>query len=330
MNFENINTVISVNKIEEILGNPEKRYFSNGFRNICFEYKDIVFKQNSIECKLDFSVDNLWSKKGNQSLKPHIGIVEYYAVSVYLSEILLKAQLGLSDSEISNGWVTDFTIKTRPTTDITVDSVDFKAQLISSSYINSSYCGDRSIIDITFGSITIVLVINHPSPKPVRNLSFDYSIFTNFQKPSLYNSGYKRAIHKIKNVQINVPHLQASASVSIKNKISNDRMRGLGSNYLGSNLLTDHYLTTGQLIQVLLYELDNINRDESNNLWVREVKTHYSEPFYRNTSEIFIKVTDTKIVNLKNDEWRLATIEAKQENISSVIKVSHILPSKTK
>jgi hypothetical protein len=319
------NTTISISSIEEILGNPKNRYFSNGFLNVKFDYKDLYFKNHSIECNLLFSFNQLWSQKNQQFLKPHVGIVEYYTTSVFFTEFLLKAYLGLNDEDISRSWVSFFSVKSRPSVLTDEENIHFKAQLINTSPLNirsSHFLNFKSIVNIEFGKMKILIDINHPVQQPGKSQTCLPVIIDH----GLYKTGYKQVSHRIKNIELDLANLSVSSEINLSGQIPPDQCRGIGRNYR-SCMISDHYLTTGQLMQVLLYEMDSISREESNNMWVREVKTYYPEPIPRPVSFNTLQATETNIVRMKNENWRLATIKAMHDSITSYIKVSHKLPN---
>jgi hypothetical protein len=52
----------------------------------------------------------------------------------------------------------------------------------------------------------------------------------------------------------------------------------------------------------------------------------YPTPLIKQKTDNHIKNIDSRIISMKNESWRMATIEATQENIKSIFKVSHKLP----
>jgi len=321
-----MNKIKSINKIETILGASDKRYFSNGFRNIEFEYTNLTISKKSISCKLLFNIKNTWSKKA-QIVKPHLGTVEYFAVSVFMSEILLKTIEGLSDTEISSAWVTDFYIKTRPNNNLEAEHINVNAIIISSSELNHSEWDCKKIINIEIGTINVTLVTNHNRSKNANSsLYYNYASILDNYKRNLYTNGYKCSYHNVTDIKLNSLDQEATSKIILKQDYSDINFNGLGSKYLNVNLITDHILATGQLIQVLLYEMDNIKRDESNNLWLRELTLNYPIPFTKTISSNHIKSTESRIIAMKNENWRLTAIEVTHENIKSIFKVSHKLP----
>jgi hypothetical protein len=320
----------SISKIDSILGDAKERYFSNGFRNIDFEYTNINIARNSISCKLLFKTKDTWSKKLNHSLKPHLGTVEYFVISVLMSEILLKTVEGLSDEDISGAWVIDFCIKTRPNNNLEAELINVNACVINSSAINNRDWQYKKIISIEIDTISVTLIINHNSSQNISKINksfyYDYASFIKNYNQNIYTYGYKCSYHTIKNIELNCIDQEATSNIELRHKYLNVKYNGLGSKYLNANLISDHILVTGQLIQVLLYELDNITREESNNLWLRELHVSYPTPLIKQKTDNHIKNIDSRIISMKNESWRMATIEATQENIKSIFKVSHKLP----
>ncbi|KAA0015595.1 hypothetical protein F0A16_19940 [Salinicola corii] len=88
----------------------------------------------------------------------------------------------------------------------------------------------------------------------------------------------------------------------------------------------DVFVSALQLGQILLYELDDVTREESNNLWMRNVSFKTLQktdvPLGNNLD---VTLENTSLVNKDDAEWRSADIVASLDHIQVRCSVAHQL-----
>jgi hypothetical protein len=94
-------------EIEDCLGEKAKRYFSDGFRHIKYEYNNLMSHDKITEGSVKMFYD--WEYK--QEKHCHIGTVEYIAIALFIAEKKLKEYFLLSESEIALSWISSFHMK---------------------------------------------------------------------------------------------------------------------------------------------------------------------------------------------------------------------------
>lgn len=142
-------------------------------------------------------------------------------------------------------------------------------------------------------------------------------------KKNMYRYGHNIFLHKIKNVVIDIKNLTVFSEVNIFKEHAHELTGILANNEIS---IVEGIVITSQLMQCLLYKLDGIKRENSNNLWMREMyfNQEYSSKKNVNTCKVFAK--EVKLVNVKNEAWRLASIEGNIGNMTIGYQVAHKLP----
>lgn len=96
----------------------------------------------------------------------------------------------------------------------------------------------------------------------------------------------------------------------------------------------DAFVSTLQLGQALLYSLDNIQRKESNTLWMRSTEILFppEDPLkFFSSHALRVDLENPRIVIKDGKKWRLGTIVTKQgsKDINIKCSVAHQLPATT-
>lgn len=103
---------------------------------------------------------------------------------------------------------------------------------------------------------------------------------------------------------------------------------GIGTSHLRGLTFIDFLCIAGQLVQVLLYKLDHITREESNNLWVRFLNAEVGANDPQSVVVSKAHFTEFNLVKMKGETWRLATAQFEIGSINGTVKVCHIINNK--
>jgi hypothetical protein len=268
-----------------------------------------------------------WAKKNECILKPHLGTAEYFAISATMSELLLSLTYNLTEKDISKAWIREFKIKTRANNEVDNSQIEVVTVLRSSAADKNSLNGFVSCFDILINKMEITICIDHNESETFTSFPYlKYASLLNKLSNSYYNVGYKNQEHTITNICVIPENKQISADISIKStKI--DETNSLGGFYYPAIVITDFVLTSCQVTQILLYCLDNLKRDNANNLWLRELSVSYPKPMNNKDLKQEIQFTEFNKISLRNEQWRTASIKGSLGNIEASIKVAHKLPN---
>ena len=308
---------VRYSSIDELLGPKDKRYCSSGFKNVNFSFSNVVIARSSLEAKVHVDFSKKWSSKNNESLKPHLGTTEYFNIAVILSELLLISHFELDDLAISKSRVTCLKIKAKPAGELHLiqdAKVDYKGTIEAGSGAGASS------FDICIGHMAIRFTIVHEMRNPRTEAPYaDFSVYLNHLQRHFYKTGYKECTTEIEDVEVDMEERLAQCAVSFKSP--SDRF-GIGSYYPTMNI-ANFILIAGQLMQVLLYELEGIRRDQSKNLWLRGLEINFDKPVSKMNANATVYCQTFKEVILRGEKWRIADFAVSMESLSAKFYMTH-------
>jgi len=299
--------------ITDLLGKGDDRYFCNGFKHVDFEFADLTWQDKmltgSVWC------DYNWNKKKSKHL--HLGTVEYIALAASICEQMLAAEFNLSADEIASSWISYYKMKIQTCIDLTENKrVPISGKLISLHKAEHGVNFYKSSFEVQINTTVIKMEINHP-------LSVWINVFTPFNgcinaHTMYYCTVYKERNHQIRNIVLDEALMNCTADVSIENDAAVPA--GLGSQY-GGTMLTDIILVSGQLVQALFYTLENIDRNQANNLWLKEFEVYINQPDSRMDCQAKITFEDIKTLKKGDETWKSVQFKSELGSITSKIKM---------
>jgi hypothetical protein len=152
---------IFIEKIEDFLGSKISRYSSNGYKNVKFSFANFQVRPNFITNDLEVTWPLNWALKTSNIVKPHIGTIEYFAISAITSELLLSITYDLREEDIAKAWIRGFTFKARANTDTEHVHHTVETKLKYTTPTSNSINGFVSCFEIRVNKMEITLYIDH-------------------------------------------------------------------------------------------------------------------------------------------------------------------------
>jgi len=304
--------------VEDVLGPKSKRYCSTGFKNVNFSFSNMTITNSSLEAKVHVDFSKKWSSKNDESLNPHLGTTEYFNISVILSELLLISYFELDDLTVSKSWVSHLKMKAKPAGDQNLIQ-DVKVNY-NGTFGEGSIFGESSF-DISIGHMMVQLTIVHEIKKTRTEAPFvDLSIFLKRLEHHFNKKGYKETETDIRDIELDLSAQSVHSVVNFKS--SPNKCFGIGSFYQTMNI-ANFILLSGQLMQVLLYELEGIGRDQSRNLWLRGLEINFNEPVSTMNTEAAVYCQTFKELMLRGERWRVADFAVSMDTLSAKFSMTH-------
>lgn len=101
--------ITKFDRIEDILGSPDGRYFGNGYTQVKYfqKVKHITFE--GIESVFEINYPKSWSTKKNiESIKPHFSSLDSIVLAVKLVSDFLREELVIEEDTINNALISSF------------------------------------------------------------------------------------------------------------------------------------------------------------------------------------------------------------------------------
>jgi len=324
--------------IDNVLGAYEKRFFGAGFRRVRqllnnifihnLDGKGVIGGQASIHYPED------WSKKGKAiRLEPHLSSIDALVLSAQLCELYLGTLYSLGADDIKQLWLRRFTMKSGHSSYHLLDNFPVEATHLSTVKAEGSEADYLSAFQTRIGFISLYLEYEHPIsgvvlPKcrSTRHSTSIESVLRTFDK-RYYSVGYKKPVQKIHDVDVDIKNMAARARISILNVKEEAVTEGQCAAYWPCLTPIDCMISIAQLAQALLYKLDDIQRDSTNNLWMRDINMYCRRPI--SSMQGFQASTEiVKTKQIKNDgkTWRIARMRGDFNGIEVEYSVAHVLP----
>ena len=296
-------------EISDFLGPKENRYFASGYKSINILYRDMIYHSGILSTSISVQLGENWSRKKGQNLKPHLGTTEFISIAAVMAQQLMEKELYLNHEDIKISWISRLAFKIKK-----CEYADYYSIPVSGKIISTTRAGDHftTRFNIRIGSLIVLLDVCHPPKSSIKHIPTDHMI-------DLYQKGYKLRDHTITDVSLDEEDMTSSGHISLYDCCG--EKKGIGARYSGI-ILTDFILIIGQLIQAFLYNMNHVNRENSNNLWLREVDAYCETPSTGMSYSSQVKFVNINIIQKSDETWQSVAVMSNIGNITSEIKVA--------
>lgn len=283
--------------IDYFLGNRNGRYFGDGYLGAIQSISDFeIYNRDGVEfnCLGKVQLKNLWSKKGEESQTPHLSTIDVIELSLEcLHQYLLpsydaKCQFLVTDHLIELSIVAG----NSPVED-SLDHIKMFGKIFPDE-------GEYDIMEVCIANMTVQMTFAHFSKKIARSI-------IQSRCPVYLNEFFFD--HK---------NLTQSYGIIDHKDFNKDESWSISS----------AFACTLQLGQLLLYKLDNIDRSNSNTLWMKrtKIKIFDSIPHAGSLQPIRSRLNNVRKYTKSDGDWRRADIIANLCNMEIECSVTHKLP----
>jgi hypothetical protein len=311
----------TLESIDDYLGPATGRFFGSGYRRVRYRIADLTLATDADTPRLGATVaiwypDNWSTKAKAQPIRPHLSTIDALILGARMSSLALTALPGLDEESRRAAWLRRVDIKASATpTEEGLEALPVTAELRST-------CADggqaASVVACRVGPMTVQCELVHAmstttAPRP----GIEELIETTQDGP--YGMTLHEKWQHIEQVQV-IPDGQAEALVSVA------RPEAPSPAPLVS--MVDAFVVSLQLGQVLLYELDGVERARSNTLWMRSTRLTSDGP-YKATEGPFpasASLADPRLLKARGATWRTASIVGECLGIRTHCAVAHEVP----
>ncbi|MFF4170128.1 AvrD family protein [Streptomyces sp. NPDC001744] len=334
-------SALTLKSIDDYLGPGEGRFFSRGYQRATYLVRDVVAtplgtERPGVRATVDVGYPADWSrKKDGTDLRPHLSTVDALVLGVQLAELHLVHAYGLRGAARSTMRLRAVVLRAGGAPQEELLGIPASSRLVRTEEVPGAAGRFLSVHDGAVGSLRVRCEIEHDAGERAtgegRFDSLDEGLGDG--RFRFYGEGFKRRRHVIGNVEVDMEELTAGADVHFRDD------RPAGGVALGVDAATgpavspvDAFVVNLQLVQVLMYELDRIDRANSNTLWMMQtvltaadtvppLPTDPSEPG-RATARLLSK----RLLPLRGGIWRSVEIEAGLAGIGLRCSFAHELP----
>ncbi|MBT2481754.1 AvrD family protein [Streptomyces sp. ISL-94] len=313
--------------VDDVLGDRHARFFGEGFKRVTYTLADVTITPSTatssgqVHAFAGIHLPETWSRKGQTLQRPHLST---------LDGMLLAAQL--------TGLYAAHTHRLGPDAQFRVRAMRLKAGTMPDeeglerfgvtarrlSTTASPYTSGWSLTtaDCTIGSMSVQIEAEHPTADQPDGAQGSYATAEELNGPwnsAVFGFSHRHRSQHLEDVVTDIAEGTAHARLTLVDT------PGQGPAAAQEPTAIDLFVSALQLGQVLLYELDNLSRAESNTLWMRSTtftSTTEAEPDGR------FRVALGRSNELPSAEgtWRTAQITAALGGTKVTCNVAHLLP----
>ena len=316
--------------IDDQLGPAAGRFFGTGFRRVSQRITDAVVDQVSgtITARAGITYPADWSTKlAGKSLTPHVSTIDAAVLAIALAESYLTHALNLDGEQRRGLWLKRMVIKAGA-----APQEQLTAFPVSAWHAGTTSEGETavSVFDSLIGGLRVRCDISHP-PGRRRSATTPTALRDDLLgDPQLryYGRGFQTRDHQLRNVDLVPDYSNASADIRLTD--THSFPDGFGGRHQPSVTVIDGMVVLAQLAQSLLYRLDNIDRGQSDTLWMRRVEVSANAPETPLTSEPFRSSTSiirSGLVNFNGGHWRTSDWRSQFSGLHFAYRLAHRLPT---
>jgi hypothetical protein len=307
--------------IEDALGPSEHRYFGDGFKRTKYEV-NVAYSPGHAKGEVAVLYHNNWSSKASDKVrKPHLSTLDASLISGQVGCALLRRHYPFSRLDSQQAWLRQIDVKAGNMAYEDLSAVPLTAQILSSGPTDDSLFGYLTSVEVRLGAMHVVLVIDHGLSQEGGSCMPDEDHY--------FTEGFRQRHCELSNISFHPGESEVGADLSLKLTSVSP-----GDGVMGAyprSLLTIELLTSfAQLAQVLMYRLDNLNREQTNNLWMRNVSLHCPYPIIpRIKHQLALRCVRSTLLDRMNEQWRLTTVQARiggHPEFTLSAKLCHSLP----
>ncbi|KPG69752.1 AvrD family protein [Enterococcus sp. RIT-PI-f] len=306
--------------IDQILGKAKNRYFGYGHKGTVYQIIrcEITEKPPNFHIIGRIQQESIWSEKSGVNLTPHLSTVDGLIFAMLAAEIYLEKNN--STVPVETLLLTSFEIKSATTPIENIDQIVISIKNSLIDRVNKCYA---FLINIQGMKINISLKEKIP---------VDSASKKNSDKNCYVSNHLKQSFHDILDIQLN-EKLEIFGRIN-RTPINNLNFSGIQSQHEGALSLIEWLIVFSQLSQVAAYRFDMVDRNETNNLWMRTVKAEIVDPYLPESDPLTVqgKIDEVKLITMQAEEWRTFKMSGHTNchNIRFMGKVAHKLPYKAR
>ncbi|MFF8677681.1 AvrD family protein [Streptomyces sp. NPDC015237] len=325
-------TVLS--SVDDRLGPAEQRFFGRGFRRVAYDIGEVHLgrgEDGAVRARTTVGVRYPadWSRKAvGTDLRPHFSTVDGIVVAAQLAE----ACLGTDGTDLREAWLRKVRLMAgaRPQEELT--GLPAEAKWIRTDPVAGHAERVVSVVDCAVGTMRVRCEVEH-SPAAGRPLGDGWTpagldTLLGPAADRYFGVGFTTRRQHVRDVEADHDELRAEARLTLGHEDGATVPRaGIEGAYQPSVSVIDAFVTALQLAQIMLYDLDDMRRQDSDTLWMRQTTLTAARPD-RPAADIPVstRLADPGLLRMSGGTWRTLDVIAELGGINVRSALAHRLP----
>lgn len=318
------------------LGPASGRYFGQGYKKVSHNLTNLRLDRSNQpgarhQATARLQYPDAWSTKGSRELVPHVSSIDTVALAAALLETAIVHTRDLSNDEAREVWVSRAKVSAGAVPEEDLHHVAVTADIVE---VKSQPGGDvATTATFRVGQLRGSMTLHHPSgigdltllgADHVADLAASYP-----GRELFYLSGYKTHELHACDLSVDTTGQAITATCAVDIGAPDNALSGAETAWPRSVSIIDAILGAAQLSQILLYDLDGVDRASSNTLWMRKLELTASKPPRSSTDPFPAKVDVRRVstIDRSGQKWRSADLIVRDfAGVTGSCLLAHQLP----
>jgi hypothetical protein len=336
--------------IDDYLGPGNQRFFASGFRRAKYDVAEVAVSAGDrpapaldgpaldgpapgARASIGLSYPSDWSTKAERTdLRPHLSTIDLLVLSAQLSELHLAHAYSLDSRLRRMSWLRKVSLRAGRVPQEDLLGMSGSAVLVSTEPVPGSDRLHASVYDCAVGVMRARIEIVHPVAGAGGG-RWTYQSMEQALGPAssrYYGDGFKSRRQVITDVAVDLDQLAASANVGVEpaGEIAVP-VDGIEGRFQPTFTMVDAFVTSLQLGQVLLYELDSVPRERSNTLWMVRTSLESDAPHRPYTGGLSVRTAITRkhLLPMRGGTWRNVDFTSSCGGVTMRASFAHEIPA---
>ncbi|MGX1915379.1 AvrD family protein [Streptomyces phaeochromogenes] len=314
--------------IDDFLGPRDSRFLGEGFKRVEHFLSDLAVSPGAagvgaIEATAHIAIPGLWSRKGDQSPKPHLSTIDGMLFAAQLTGLYAAHTLGLPPDSRFAVQSVDMKAGSSPAED---DLAKFpvRGRLLAAERSGEEW---STTMDCRIGSLSARVHARHGTGRDPVATGHVYDRAD--ELPGPWNDAPYGVPHRARHQLLTGVSVTADGPgdprASARVTLAADRA-GDGPQDAPATMI-DAFVAVLQLGQVLLYTLDGVDRAGSSNLWMRRTRVTIGTAPARPADEVTASLEQARLLPSQAGTWRTANVTGSLHGVQAQAGVAHLLPA---
>ncbi|WP_327728386.1 AvrD family protein [Streptomyces sp. NBC_00487] len=323
-------TVLS--SVDDQLGPAEQRFFGRGFRRVAYDIGEVHLARSEDGAVLARSAVGVrypadWSKKAaGTDLRPHFSTVDGIVVAAQLAEACLSGP----GADLRDAWLRKVRLTAGSSPQEELTGLPAEATLRRTDPVAGHPARVVSVVDCAVGTMRVRCEVEHSPARPVEEerTSSGLDALLGPAADRYFGVGFTTRRQYVRDVEVDHRELCADATLTLSHE-DGAAVPGAGIEgaYQPSVSVIDAFVTALQLAQIMLYDLDDMRRQDSNTLWMRQTTLTASRPDRPAEGvPVRTRLADPGLLRMRDGTWRTLDVVAELAGIQVRSAVAHQLP----
>lgn len=266
--------------VDYLLGDNRNRYFGRGHKRTTYEVK----LKNILEGVGSLHQEGLWSSKQSEIVQQHLSTLDGIVLAhLFGSEILKRMGVNLNQYRLSH-----FEIKS---------GIKAIEELVNLRLELQNFKMTNQVIEFDCLVMDMKVCLGYQLLECMENV-----VAIGEQGRDFLSTHLRDRQHDIYDVEFSDSSISCKAEQVLIKDIEYSGVGSLEQNYYS---LLELLIIFSQMAEMLAYHIEEISREESNTMWMKQVSADLDSPILNGVVELSGSVSKNRLLKIREEHWKV-------------------------